>query len=114
MSAAWKAAGLTYVLALSPSRQVRSESQLLIGSTSYNRYLAVAARAVRRSLKEGPRLQSERRGQMELKFSKWEVRTKIIRRGIGSRLTVCDRAERKAGRGPSAGRCQHRGHGSPS
>ncbi|KAF7117443.1 hypothetical protein CNMCM5793_006388 [Aspergillus hiratsukae] len=49
MAAAWKAAGLTY-----------------------NRYLAVAARAVRRSLKEGPRLAAERRGQSELRFSKWE------------------------------------------
>ncbi|KAL1977853.1 hypothetical protein VTN31DRAFT_712 [Thermomyces dupontii] len=49
MTAAWKAAGLTY-----------------------NRYLAVAARAVRRSLKEGPRLQAERRGQSDLKFAKWE------------------------------------------
>ncbi|KAE8353504.1 mitochondrial ATP synthase epsilon chain-domain-containing protein [Aspergillus coremiiformis] len=45
----WKAAGLTY-----------------------NRYLAVAARAVRRSLKEGPRLAAERRGQMDLRFAKWE------------------------------------------
>ncbi|PKX98748.1 ATP synthase subunit epsilon family protein [Aspergillus novofumigatus IBT 16806] len=49
MAAAWKAAGLTY-----------------------NRYLAVAARAVRRSLKEGPRLAAERRGQSELRFAKWE------------------------------------------
>ena len=40
---------------------------------SYNRYLAVAARVVRRSLKEGPRLQAERRGEMDLKFAKWEV-----------------------------------------
>ena len=39
----------------------------------YNRYLAVAARVVRRSLKEGPRLQAERRGEMELRFAKWEV-----------------------------------------
>ncbi|KAE8383436.1 mitochondrial ATP synthase epsilon chain-domain-containing protein [Aspergillus bertholletiae] len=45
----WKAAGLTY-----------------------NRYLAVAARAVRRSLKETPRLAAERRGQMDLRFAKWE------------------------------------------
>ncbi|OAX77733.1 hypothetical protein ACJ72_07965 [Emergomyces africanus] len=49
MAFAWKAAGLTY-----------------------NRYLAIAARAVRRSLKEEPRLQAERRGQMDLKFAKWE------------------------------------------
>lgn len=39
----------------------------------YNRYLAVAARVVRRSLKEQPRLQAERRGEMDLKFAKWEV-----------------------------------------
>ncbi|CRG83052.1 hypothetical protein PISL3812_00400 [Talaromyces islandicus] len=49
MSAPWKAAGLTY-----------------------NRYLAVAAGAVRRSLKDGPRLVAERRGLTELKFAKWE------------------------------------------
>ncbi|KAJ9643802.1 uncharacterized protein PV06_09021 [Exophiala oligosperma] len=49
MAFAWKAAGLTY-----------------------NRYLAVAARVVRRSLKEGPRLQAERRGEMDLRFAKWQ------------------------------------------
>ena len=46
---------------------------LLTASIRYNRYLAVTARVVRRSLKEGPRLQAERRGEMELKFAKWEV-----------------------------------------
>ncbi|KAL4867449.1 hypothetical protein BDV12DRAFT_171447 [Aspergillus spectabilis] len=46
---AWKSAGLTY-----------------------NRYLAVAARTVRRSLKDGPRLAAERRGNMDLRFAKWE------------------------------------------
>ncbi|KAF2097504.1 hypothetical protein NA57DRAFT_77761 [Rhizodiscina lignyota] len=50
MVAAWKAAGLTY-----------------------NRYLAVAARVVRRSLKEDLRLQAERRGEMDLRFAKWEA-----------------------------------------
>ncbi|KAI9836203.1 MAG: hypothetical protein M1819_001540 [Sarea resinae] len=49
MTFAWKTAGLTY-----------------------NRYLAVASRVVRRSLKEQPRLQAERRGEMDLKFAKWE------------------------------------------
>ncbi|KAK4107569.1 hypothetical protein N656DRAFT_802620 [Canariomyces notabilis] len=48
MTFAWKAAGLTY-----------------------NRYLAVAARVVRRSLKEDKRLAAERRGQQDLKFAKW-------------------------------------------
>ncbi len=41
---------------------------------SYNRYLAVAARVVRRSLKEEPRLRAEKRGDMELRFAKWQVR----------------------------------------
>ncbi|KAL6720175.1 hypothetical protein ACLMJK_002096 [Lecanora helva] len=55
MAFAWQAAGLTY-----------------------NRYLAVAARVVRRSLKEGPRLQAERRGEMELRFAKWEVSRAVV------------------------------------
>ncbi|KAI9699313.1 MAG: hypothetical protein M1836_002923 [Candelina mexicana] len=54
MAFAWKAAGLT-----NPKER-------------YNRYLAVAARVVRRSLKEQPRLQAERRGEMDLRFAKWE------------------------------------------
>jgi F-type H+-transporting ATPase subunit epsilon len=40
---------------------------------SYNKYLSVAARVVRRSLKEEKRLQAERRGEMELRFAKWSV-----------------------------------------
>ncbi|KAI1813328.1 mitochondrial ATP synthase epsilon chain domain-containing protein [Poronia punctata] len=46
---AWKAAGL-----------------------SYNRYLAVASRVVRRSLKEDKRLIAERRGESDLRFAKWD------------------------------------------
>ncbi|CAF9903265.1 MAG: hypothetical protein GOMPHAMPRED_000161 [Gomphillus americanus] len=49
MAFAWKAAGLTY-----------------------NRYLAVAARVVRRSLKDDKRLAAEKRGEMDLRFAKWE------------------------------------------
>ncbi|KEY66454.1 hypothetical protein S40285_03370 [Stachybotrys chlorohalonatus IBT 40285] len=49
MTAAWKAAGMTY-----------------------NRYLAIAARTVRRSLKEEKRLNAERRGEMDLRFAKWQ------------------------------------------
>ncbi|KAM3515666.1 hypothetical protein MY11210_000644 [Beauveria gryllotalpidicola] len=49
MTAAWKAAGLTY-----------------------NRYLAIAARTIRRSLNEEKRVAAERRGDMELRFAKWE------------------------------------------
>lgn len=43
----------------------------------YNRYLAVAARVVRRSLKEDVRVQAERRGEMDLRFAKWEVRCSL-------------------------------------
>lgn len=42
---------------------------------SYNRYLAVASRVVRRSLKEEQRIKAEKRGEQELRFAKWEVRT---------------------------------------
>ncbi|KZM25192.1 uncharacterized protein EKO05_0008509 [Ascochyta rabiei] len=49
MAAAWKAAGL-----------------------SYNRYIQVASRVVRRSLKEDKRIIAERRGVSELRFAKWE------------------------------------------
>ncbi|KAL2891163.1 pH-responsive protein 1 [Ceratocystis lukuohia] len=38
---------------------------------SYNRYLAVAARALRRSLKEDKRIVAERRAESDLKFSAW-------------------------------------------
>ncbi|KAJ9137011.1 hypothetical protein NKR19_g8323 [Coniochaeta hoffmannii] len=48
MPFAWKAAGITY-----------------------NRYLTVAARAVRRSLKDDKRLVAERRGETDLRFTKW-------------------------------------------
>jgi F-type H+-transporting ATPase subunit epsilon len=54
---------------------------------SYNRYLAAAARVVRRSLKEGPRLQAERRGEMDLRFAKWEVST-VCTNASYQRLTL--------------------------
>lgn len=40
---------------------------------SYNRYLAVAARAIRRSLKEDKRIVAERRAVSELRFAVWKV-----------------------------------------
>ncbi|KAI0973164.1 mitochondrial ATP synthase epsilon chain-domain-containing protein [Xylaria arbuscula] len=49
MTFAWKSAGL-----------------------SYNRYLAVASRVVRRSLKDDKRVAAERRGESDLRFAKWE------------------------------------------
>ena len=51
---------------------------------SYNRYLAVAARVVRRSLKEQHRLQAERRGEMDLRFAKWQVSGSSTLGKIGS------------------------------
>ncbi|KAF2146118.1 uncharacterized protein K452DRAFT_283409 [Aplosporella prunicola CBS 121167] len=39
---------------------------------SYNRYIAVASRVVRRSLKEDKRIAAERRGESEIRFAKWE------------------------------------------
>ena len=40
---------------------------------SYNRYTAVAARVLRRALKEDKRIAAERRGESELRFAKWTV-----------------------------------------
>lgn len=42
-------------------------------NSSYNRYLSIAARTVRKSLKDDLRVKAEQRGQMELRFAKWEV-----------------------------------------
>ncbi|KAF3921505.1 hypothetical protein ABW21_db0209671 [Orbilia brochopaga] len=39
---------------------------------SYNKYLSIAAQAIRKSLKEQARATAERRSQMELKVSRWE------------------------------------------
>lgn len=41
---------------------------------SYNRYLAVASRVVRQSLKEDKRQAVGRRGQIDLRIQKWTVR----------------------------------------
>ena len=85
MTFAWKASGITYVS--SPSPDIPSIGTgarprnacgagawwLTLVSDSYNRYLAVASRAVRRSLKEDKRIVAERRGEMELRFAKWTV-----------------------------------------
>lgn len=73
---------------------------------SYNRYLAVAARVVRRSLKEEQRLAAERRGQMDLRFAKWTVRLfeeERRGRGRGEGLIRAMHAERQDGRAPERG-----------
>ncbi|RFU32685.1 hypothetical protein B7463_g3667, partial [Scytalidium lignicola] len=48
MTFAWKASGITY-----------------------NKYLSIAARVVRRSLKEDQRLIAEKRGETDLRFARW-------------------------------------------
>lgn len=72
---------------------------------SYNRYIAVASRVVRRSLKEDKRIAAERRGESELKFAKWEVSayTATGEKSVGRGLMHW--AERQAGRsqGPQRG-----------
>ncbi|EGX43467.1 hypothetical protein TWF569_004122 [Orbilia oligospora] len=39
---------------------------------SYNKYLSIAAQAIRKSLKEQARVAAERRSGNELKVSRWE------------------------------------------
>lgn len=56
-----------------PAKRRKREAFANRESRSYNKYLTVAARAVRKGLKEEHRLASERRGQTDLKFSNWEV-----------------------------------------
>lgn len=58
---------------LDSSTTRRSPTRRADRSHSYNRYLAIAARAVRRSLKDDKRIAAERRGEMELRFAKWSV-----------------------------------------
>ncbi|KAI5292718.1 hypothetical protein KEM55_007569, partial [Ascosphaera atra] len=41
-------------------------------SYSYNRYLAIAARAARNSLKEEKRLAYARHGELDLRFAMWQ------------------------------------------
>lgn len=93
MPAAWKAAGLTCVNRQPPSRRHLSPPSLPSkyvaqvraackadgrgAPNSYNRYLAVAARTVRRCLKEDKRIAAERRGEMELRFAKWQVGARV-------------------------------------
>lgn len=61
--------------------QLDSEDQTTDNPNSYNRYIAVASRVVRRSLKEDKRIAAERRGESELRFAKWEVSLHCIRHG---------------------------------
>ena len=79
----WRSRGKRRVLRMSnpslvprkPSIAQMSLHRASIDSScnSYNKYLSVAARVVRRSLKDDKRLAAERRGEMELRFAKWNV-----------------------------------------
>jgi hypothetical protein len=76
---------------------------------SYNKYLSVAARVVRRSLKEDKRLQAERRGEMELRFAKWTVSgvvlvLLVVEEGILANWAID--TERKARREQELSGCQ--------
>jgi F-type H+-transporting ATPase subunit epsilon len=98
MAFAWKASGLTYVNSLCSSQQAfnladePSRASINNSSNRYNKYLSVAARVVRRSLKDDKRLAAERRGQMELRFAKWNVsvHTCLLGRGFGERFADGD------------------------
>lgn len=79
---------------------------------SYNRYLAVASRVVRRSLKEDKRIAAERRGQQDLRFAKWTVSADETHEGedcTGKGIRRCadkgilEFAERQAGRDQEPG-----------
>jgi hypothetical protein len=61
--------------------QYSREPRLTDLENSYNKYLSVAARVVRRSLKDDKRLAAERRGEMELRFAKWNVSVTLPRGG---------------------------------
>lgn len=41
--------------------------------TRFNKYSQIAARALRNSLKEEPRLEAEKRGISELRYQKWDA-----------------------------------------
>ena len=39
---------------------------------SYNRYASICSATIRKSLKESARIQAEKRGELELRYAKWE------------------------------------------
>lgn len=68
MAFAWRAAGLSYA---PPLPRPLPYPDIL--QHRYNRFLQIASRVVRRSLKDEQRLIAEKRGEMDLRFAKWEV-----------------------------------------
>lgn len=62
---------------------------------SYNRYLAVASRALRRSLKEDKRIIAERRGEAaEVKFAKWSVSNILLSLGYRETFSEAEKKEK--------------------
>jgi hypothetical protein len=63
-------------------RSLLSSQELTLHS--YNRYIAVASRVVRRSLKDEKRIVAEKRGESELRFAKWDVSAYRLDGGDGT------------------------------
>jgi F-type H+-transporting ATPase subunit epsilon len=57
-------------------------------SCRFNKYSQIAARALRNSLKEDPRLEAEKRGISELRYQKWDAGKagEQVRMAIGCQL----------------------------
>lgn len=69
----WQPLGKSPVSRTLRSAPIGPEDTAVNATHSYNRYISVASRVVRRSLKEDKRIAAERRGESELRFAKWEV-----------------------------------------
>ena len=69
----WQPPGKSPVSRTLRTARIGPEDNAVNEMHSYNRYIAVASRVVRRSLKEDKRIAAERRGESELRFAKWEV-----------------------------------------
>ena len=83
--AQWHSLGKLLALRTSSFHAQLNDAQYSPSMDSYNRYLAIAARVVRRSLKDDLRIQAEKRGEMELRFAKWEVSVQLSLAGTLSR-----------------------------
>jgi Mitochondrial ATP synthase epsilon chain len=66
----------------------RKLTQKLEPKRSYNRYLFIASRALRRSLKDDKRLLAERRDAMDLRFAKWTVSFGFGLRSLTGRVRI--------------------------
>lgn len=75
----------------------------------YNRYLSIAGRAVRRSLKEDKRIAAERRGNLDVRFSKWQVSNQLQPLNASQKRPKATRRLTLNGIGWQAGRGQEPG-----